>query len=346
MKLLFLDVNQTETATKITKLNTFQQVGIAMAYKDLGHDVYIGRFNKTDYSPLNNYEMNISNDLNEFDVVFLTNYVLNFFGGQEIPSMTKSFKLLHNFKGRIIYLLSDFEMKLKQYEPRDEWVGEHNNEDYKINNYEIAVQTFNKELTEKYLEHKVHYFPIQYATFYKNLQSSEAWMKLTDLIYCGSFRSGRREKKMKHYFFDTLYDVELFGNIKLEQFDDDYQKAPTFLNKVSVEDVSQQNQDGYATIVIGDNSYNNHFFTMRILEAIRDNLILFIDNDYDEQHILDFNYFHYVRNKEELFIRIKMIKEDEELYNNLLKEQWLWFKNRFTDKMFLEKCKELLENEN
>lgn len=355
MKLLFLDINQSQNVSTISKLNTYQQIGIATAFKNIGYDVSIGVFNNIDYSPLKMFDMNTANDLNEFSIIFLTNFELNFFAGKEVKSYADSFRLLHSYTGKIVYLLSDLHMEFDQYQKRHAKRFNYNLSDLYISTEIInAVHTFDIDNTKKSFRRpldKLYYFPIQYSTFYKkrnkltkNYFDLFKTEKEYDLVYCGSWRGGRREKKMKEYFFDNSLKTLIFGPLKIENFENfTYNSSPTFIGKLPFDEISIYNQKAHATIIFGDTQYNNNFFTTRILEALRDDLILFIDNEYDQNHKLGFSDFHYVSNIKELQQKIIEIKSNNKLYMELLDEQHKYY-NKYTDKYFEDCCKKLIHD--
>ena len=153
--------------------------------------------------------------------------------------------------------------------------------------------------------------------------------KQYDLIYGGSFRSGRRAKKMLEYFFNRKnINVAMFGSIKLDQFSKyKYDCAPNFIKKVPVEKVVELNNSSIATLIIGDNSYNNTTITLRVWESLLSDAIVFIDNDFDPQHNILKEDWYYVSSGDELESKILELKENGELYldkkleqNNILQE--------------------------
>lgn len=131
-----------------------------------------------------------------------------------------------------------------------------------------------------------------------------------DLIYGGSFRSGKREKKFIDYFFNKSINVALYGTIKESDFKLPYTNSPkNWLGKVNCNDVIETNTLGFSSIICGEPGYNNNIHTIRQYESILANCVTFIDSDYDTNHIIYPNCdFLYINNGEELESRIKELQ--------------------------------------
>ena len=265
--------------------------------------------------------------------------------------MTKSFELLHNFDGKIVYVLSDLAMKFKQFKPKAAWNLNKNESDFRVNSIYQIINSFNLELSTKLSKADVNIkdnfiFPVQQSSIYKTIDWVEKEFpniddRQIDLIYGGSFRAGRREEKMFEYFFDTPYSMNLYGNIKEKQFKGDYKTPPTFLGKLPFDELSNKNKSAISTIVIGDSNYNNNFFTLRILEGLRDDLVVFIDEDYDKKHIL-FPDWHYVKSKNDIDNKIRELKQNPDLYKEIIINQRKMF-SKYSDQHFEDECKLLLK---
>lgn len=348
-KILFLDPNQWTKG--FSKISTHQLLGLMSAYENLGHDCYIGYYTiDNDRRYPNHKEIDMYNtfDLNNFDFIFLINFHQNCYGGCEVKSIAKTFQLLHTYNGKIIYLLSDFQMTYEPYHlDKAEKFG-YDKDSLLIDEHKITFlcQSFNEQLTKELLKKDFIQFPVQYMTLYKNRNKTKNNLlfnfKTYDLIYGGSFRAGRREEKMKYYLFDNNLDTAVYGTLKLDKFKNfNYKTAPTFLGKLNKDDLSNVNQSSYATIVIGDKSYNDNFFTLRIYEALRDDIILFIDNEFDSNRLLGFSEFHYVKDKQELKEKIDLLKTNKDLYENILNEQQSYY-SKYTDEYFEQCCSNIL----
>lgn len=266
-------------------------------------------------------------DINKYDKILILNDSCNMFGGLEITTMTTIYKLLHKFNKQIYYILTDLSLPFVDYYKlikNKEW-NNYNEDDFKLQNDIIILsQSFNINIVKK-IHKDINIKDIIYVPF-------EQWKLYTDkiihnnnrnidLIYGGSFRTGRREKKFIEYFFDKDINIEIYGNMKLSQFKNvDNLKKPIFTNKVDNKMVLEKNSTSLATIIMGDKNYNDNIVTLRFIEALLSNTICFIDNDFDTKHILLQDYF-YVHNGDELEQKIKEIKADKNLYNQLIQLQ-------------------------
>jgi len=119
-----------------------------------------------------------------------------------------------------------------------------------------------------------------------------------DLIYGGSFRSGRREQKFLDFFFNKDISVAVYGSMKPQQFKklNSSDVQPTWLGRVACTDVVNTNAKGIATIIVGEKYYNNNTITLRIYESMLANCVVFIDEEFDTKHEILKDDFHYVRN--------------------------------------------------
>ena len=165
------------------------------------------------------------------------------------------------------------------------------------------------------------------------LPTIENSKKEVDLIYGGSFRSGKRVKKMLEYFFNKdKISVELYGNISLDQFDKyTFTTAPKFLNKIPVEEVIAKNNSGIATLIIGDKHYNDSTITLRVWESLLSDALVFMDHEFNTSHNILKNDWLYVKSGIELEQKILMLKNDINLYNKLKDEQYQLIKTYYTN---------------
>ena len=109
--------------------------------------------------------------------------------------------------------------------------------------------------------------------------------------------------------------------MKLSSYEDQSNPPANWLGKVSCDKVIDENALGFATIVVGENGYNNHIHTIRQYESILANCITFIDNDFDAGHTIYDNEFLYVHSGKELENKIKQLRNDKSLYENCILSQ-------------------------
>lgn len=268
-------------------------------------------------------------DINKYDCLLIVNDSTNMFGGCEITTMTTIYKLLHKFDKQIYYILTDLSLPFVDYYElikNKKW-NNYNECDFKLKNDIIILsQAYNLDIVKKIhknIKYKdVIYIPFQEWKVFTEKIIDNNVPKKVDLIYGGSFRTGRREKKFIDYFFDkNNLDILIYGNMKLSQFKNvDGLKPPIFKGKIPNQMVLMANSTSLATILLGDKNYNDNIVTLRFVEALLSNVICFIDNDFDTKHRLLDDYF-YVNNGKELEEKILEIKNDNMLYYSLLSKQ-------------------------
>jgi hypothetical protein len=85
------------------------------------------------------------------------------------------------------------------------------------------------------------------------------------------------------------------------------------------------------SIVIADEEYNkNKFITPRLYEHTRHHIITFVDDKFDRDfHLEPQNSFYRVKNREELFRKMNLVKSDDVMQQMRLQQQW----NRITSEM-------------
>lgn len=270
------------------------------------------------------YEANQSN----YDFILLMNSHPNFFGGKKDDIVIDKFKWLAKCKCPILYLFNDrnlpFEQLWKNIKDR-EW-NDCIEEDVKIIAPIYVISQFRDlddvfKINNKYdniIECKFIDFGVWIlkSNFIEN-------KGLYDLIYGGSFRGGRREKKFVDFFFNKDLNVAFYGTIKLSNFKGNYQSPPkTWLGKVPSDQVIEENSLGFSTIIVGEKGYNNNIEIIRIYESILSGAITFIDNDFDQAHfIYPDNDFLYIYNGNDLETKIKTLKTDKDLYDRCIRSQ-------------------------
>ena len=270
-------------------------------------------------------------NINQYDALLIVNDSTNMFGGLEITTMTTIYKLMHKFNKQIYYILTDLSLPFVDYYQLIKgktWASKYNENDFKLqNDIVILSQAHNLDIVKKI--HKnvnikdIIYVPWHYWKLYSDdvLAVRELSKNKVDLIYGGSFRSGRREKKFVDYFFDKDINIEIYGNMKLSQFKNvKDKKPPIFTDKIENTKILEKNETSLSTIILGDKNYNNNIVTLRYIEALMSQTICFIDNDFDTSHNLMPDNF-YVKNGKELEEKIIRLKQNAEEYNNMIYTQ-------------------------
>lgn len=262
-----------------------------------------------------------------YDALVIINGHCNFFGGAENRLDMLNYHIINNFKNKIFYIYCDVNLSLKQIWKSVEvkpWAHKYKKENVYITREDIIYicQAYDlkssKELVEKngikikeYFHYPLYKFPLMY-------DREKIGEHQVDLIYGGTFRSGKREKKLvKYYFGYQDLDVEIFGKIKLDDFKPkliEGLKPPKFTNAVNYYEFKKKMSTGLATCIIGDNWYEGKHLTQRIYEGILGNSIIFIDKDLDPYQMVfknqELKNHCYVNSRQEVEDRIKDIKKN------------------------------------
>jgi hypothetical protein len=152
-----------------------------------------------------------------------------------------------------------------------------------------------------------------------------------DLLYGGTFRSGRRQDDMIKYYFGYDDGVTMFGKIKEKDFSvkkvQDL-KHPNYEKAVGYQDFNEKMSTSIATVIIGDKYYKEtDDLAQRIYESILAGVVTFIDADYDKTKRVftdpELQALLYVNNREEVKQRIDTIKQmTETQFKELLNKQY------------------------
>jgi hypothetical protein len=146
--------------------------------------------------------------------------------------------------------------------------------------------------------------------------------KTVDISYGGTFRSGRREKKLVEFYFGYPEDisVEVFGKIKLDDFNEKKiagLNPPKFTGAVDYSKMIPKMSEAKFHIAIGDNQYPDfEMISQRVYESIMAGTFVFIDNEFDKNkrifgHDKYLSDFAYVSNRNEVITKVKSITDDE-----------------------------------
>jgi len=339
MKIALL--NLANNITDMKTVSSGETIYLKKTIELLGHEVDIISKSKGQYA----IAFEDVKDINDYDRLLVINGAINFFGGKENPIITNNFKLMAKYKNRIDYLLTDLRLPFKQLWPsieKRDW-GYQREEVWVNSPIRVITQTHNLEITQKIMpDHEAVYFPLErYILLFPQNQFVSPF-KMVDLIYGGSFRAGNRQKKMIEYFFDTDYSVEFYGSAKESQFNMPFTKPPLFTSKIPMNETISKNSEGYASIIIGDDNYNNNMLTLRVWETMMSEAVCLIDHDFDPQHKIMEDDWYYVRNKEDVARKIGEIKGNENSREIFLEHQHRRIYELFNKEEFLQRLEEIL----
>ena len=267
----------------------------------------------------------------DYDALLILNGNVNYFGGVDSPSQTLNYYIINKFNKSVYYLMCDCNLFLKQIWPSIEkksWASLYNKEDIEITRDDIIYITQAK-YTRGVLEKAREYVKIKDAKYFsfekfplltlKELEFNEN--PTYDLLYGGTFRSGRREEDMIKFYFglSDKYNVEMFGNIELDNFKQDKIRGlnpPKFGESVAYDKYSDKMIQSRATVIIGDKIYKKlDDLAQRIYESIMIGNVLLIDLSYDYSRRVftnpELRKFCYINNRRDVEDRLEKLKDND-----------------------------------
>ena len=272
-----------------------------------------------------------------YDALVVINGNVSFYGGAEEPSQILNYHMINNFPGPVFYIYCDPSLPLKQIWPsisKKPWADNWQQKDIEIlrpinvicqvYNIGLAQAQFKDVVVHTIQSYEFHKFPMMFP------ERKSVLGKQVDISYGGTFRSGRREKKLIDFYFGYPDDisVEVFGNIKLKDFNEkkiDGLRAPDFTGAVQYEKMIEKMSEAKYHVVIGDAKYPEfEMINQRTYESIMAGCITFVDADFDRKRRIYANdpvlEFLYVNNRDDVIEMIRIIEEDG-LYDNIIEAQ-------------------------
>lgn len=286
---------------------------------------------------------NIEEDSNTdgFDALVCINGNANFFGGAEDPVALNTYKMINNFKGPVTYVYCDPALTFRQIWSSVEkkpWGSKWAKEDILVqrNDIHYICQSYNTDAVRanfgknEIIPATIDQYPFEkFPCLNPMLEFNEApqW----DLSYGGTMRGGRREKKLIDFYFGHHgIDVEVFGKITLDAFNEKKifgLNPPSFGQPVLYSDFIPYMNKAMAHCVIGDAYYGEvDIMSQRAYEAVWAKVVTFMDVETDrnrrvfgaDKELAD---FLYVRDRGELNDRVKLIKADSKLRRQIVDAQ-------------------------
>lgn len=284
-------------------------------------------------------------DFNDFDCVLLFNGRVNFFGGKEDTSILNTYRALHNTHKPIFYVNTDGAIRLESiwyYVKTKPWAHKYSSEEFELNGENITYITqgcdlprIKSEISKRhYQDHTARstviprhiiYYPFEktiLSSWSDNIKHSVPEIPLEDrpfdLGYGGYSRNSYREKLITKYYNQPELRVLLFGNLK-----NIYAPSAKREPAVPFQNVVTNMERCKATVIIGDEFYENNFHTLRMYEALIAGCIVFIDSKFDSEAIFydytdisqDEAFYFMVSNGEEVQRRLKDTKYTYSVYN-------------------------------
>jgi hypothetical protein len=292
-------------------------------------------------------------DTTGLDALIVINGNVNFFGGAEDRAGILNYTVMNNFNGPVIYVLCDPELPLlqiwenvskKQVDPKYAWENTYEERDINITKpIHVLCQPFNVADTKaRWIKKKaaplgtMFHFPMDRFPLL-NPQLAPVMEPTVDLMYGGTARGGRRIPALHKWYWDLPEDisVEVFGKIDTDDFTKhpkvgpslNLDGAPKFTGMVKYSEVLPKMNSALAHLVIGDPSYETQdLIPQRVAECIRAGNVVFVDANIDKSRRIYpkgtmAHDFLYVSTKEDLIERLRAVKSDPHIREQILMEQ-------------------------
>lgn len=317
-------------------------------------NVYTKLLKDENTNPIKNINIIDNENINyvDDDILLIACGNVTWFGGEERAYQLHNFEIINSFKGKIYYIWIDPNLYLKQIWKSVEskpWGYKYKRENIEItrkdinvisliHNIDVAYNTFLKGGVEVLKENFYHYNFAKYIL----LDSGLDFLESTDydLLYMGTFRSGKRQDKMLKFYFDIPnFKVDFIGNTQLKDFKNikENQIYPNFNSPVKFNDVKYYINKAKASVAIGDKIYNNNLFTPRVYEAINYSTVCLVDIDLDTNKRFfksnELKSFNYVSSKKDVIQRVEKLKNNDfrKYIINLQKEDIDFNKDEYYD---------------
>jgi len=282
-----------------------------------------------------------------YDAMIVINGSLNLYGGADSPESILPWRMINRFPGRVFYLMCDPELPLKQVweavrpERRPTWTNRYQEDDIVIKRCDMVLvsQSQNLDVVEKEVlakqgvdfERIVQFSFEKFPCMREIPEPNEA--PEYDLIYGGTMRGNRREKKMVQYYFDLPEGMRglMFGKIRVEDFKEKLvagKRVPEFSGYVKYDAMLEHLNKSLAHVVIGDPLYERlNLIGQRTYESIWAGCVTFIDKELDKKRSVfgknqELSDFLYVSSQAEVIDRIEALKCDTEMRFDILAEQY------------------------
>lgn len=231
-----------------------------------------------------------------YDALVVINGTVNFFGGAEDRPSILNYDIINRFNGDVYYIYCDPNLPLTQLWPsisKKPWASNYKQSDIEITKpINVISQSYNiNKHIETFKAKGITVSSIAQFDFQKfpMMFKQEHAEKTVDLAYGGTFRSGRREKKLIDFYCGYPEDlsVEVFGKIKATDFNPKKLgdlRLPSFTGAVDYSKMIHKMATARAHVAIGDTQYPGfQMISQRAYESVMANTITFIDVDFDKE---------------------------------------------------------------
>ena len=236
------------------------------------------------------------NDLKGFDALLVFNGSINFFGGVCDPNLLALYSFMNKTDLPIVYVNTDGQLPFKQLWPliwKRTWAANLNELDYYVPPEQVCYLTQFRDLrkVDYLIRHQsacvqtreFYHYPIAQTIFAKREKyfkpNPVPWNdRPYNLVFGGATRNTHKRKRIEHYY--NLKTALLFGNLRGV-------KTPkaTTQGKCSYQHFIKMMMKGKATVIIGDEFYENNNFSLRYYESLLADCVTFIDRRMDEELI-------------------------------------------------------------
>jgi len=280
-------------------------------------------------------------DFNDFDRVLIFNGSVNFYGGAIDENLLALYRAMSKTDKPLIWVNTDGALVFRQLWPmiaNREWAKDFNKWEFHIDPKQVVylTQGANLHKVRKMLDDPkkkaispaslIHY-PLYQTILAKHEKffarnTNDFVTRPFDLAFGGYTRNTHKRKKIEHYYNDPRFRNLLFGNLRGV-------KAPNakLRAKCSYRAFVETMMYSKATVIIGDEYYNDNFFTLRMYEALLADNIIFIDKELDPRYeFYNKNYFYeyykefYVKNSNDIKINGRMYRRFTDFKKDIFKK--------------------------
>lgn len=308
---------------------------------DYGDDLYyISKKTKDELDNKNYIDIFSLQNLDSFDLVIIHNFNSNIFGGIVSNMTIKFIQLLADYKGKIGYYITD--PKLKYFNIPNYLISRPNLYIEKIDGKPVSsndLLIWKSKFIELEKRMIAFFTGYDYKPIYGLNEKCEVRMLpifdlilssqsisqsidenyIYDIVYYGDNRGSYRNNKILKYLNSENIKSLLIG------FELPRLINCTFKNKVPHQELKSAVSQCLSSLVIGDKEHENAFVTFRFYENIVNNVVSFIDIDYDNQKKLFKNQalkdFNYIYNSYDLADKLNLLRSDFNFRKTILKLQ-------------------------
>lgn len=250
-------------------------------------------------------------NFDDYDLVCLFNFSINFFGGKENVGGIDLYRKLSKSSTNIAYIQTDARLPFQKLWPaikgRD-WASEYKESDFVIDQSRVTYITQGRDLdkvksilTKDSMQeaNKFIHYPIA-ETFLSNVVEFNPLLALInqrpyDLGFGGATRDSHKVKKVKQFYVNPEMNNYIFGGIDLGP-------EVTVNPKVSYQNMISTMSKCKGAVIVGDKHYEDNYFTLRMYEGIVAGCLTYIDKDFDTtQEFYDGKFPElYISKKEEI----------------------------------------------